>query len=184
LERRSRKKWRAAVKVKILIGVLVFLIVVNLATIGSYVYFRVQHKPVDVVSNFPGRFPRPPRLELDEAQRGQLVELRMSFENDTREISDEIAKTREEIYQMLRQDSVPMGSVEEKLRKVAELRIQVEQIAIKKLVEARHYLSPQQVDHLYRFLLMESPRRVGPDFKMRPGALRGRDQLKNYNHKK
>ena len=171
-------------KLKILVGVLVFLIVVNLATIGSYIYFRVQHKSVEVAPDLRGRFPRPPHLELDKAQRQQLLDLRMSFENDTREISDEIAKTREEIYEILKQDSVPIGVVEEKLTKVADLRMRIEKIAIKKLLEARHYLTPQQVDHLYRFLLMESPRQMGPDFRRRPGILRDRDQIQDFHNKK
>jgi uncharacterized membrane protein len=172
------------VKLKILIGVLVFLIVVNLATIGSYIYFRVQHEQAEFVGEFPGRFSRPPDLDLDQKQRQQLLDLRMSFQKDTREISEEIRKTRGEIYQILKQDSVPMATVEEKLRKTANLRMQIEKIAIKKLVEARHYLSPQQMDHLYRFLLMEPPQHMGPDFRRRPGFLRDRDQIKNFNNKK
>jgi len=179
-----REKWRTAVKLKILIGVLVFLIVVNLATIGSYIYFRVQHKPVEFVGDFPGRFSRPPNLDLDREQRRQLLDLRKSFEKDTREISDEIKKTRGEIYEILKQDSVPMTVVEEKLRKAANLRMQIEEIAIKKLVEARHHLSPQQLDHLYRFLLVEPSQHMRPDSRRRPGILRDRDQIKNFNNKK
>lgn len=178
-----REKWRTAVKLKILIGALVFLIVVNLATLGSYIYFRVQHKQPEFVGDFPGRFSRPPHLDLDKEQRRHLFELRKNFEEDTKEISEEIARTREEIYQILKQDSVPMEVVEEKLQKVANLRMQIEKMAIRNLLEARQYLNPQQMDHLYRFLLMGPPQQMGPDFRRRPGVLRDRDKIKNFHNK-
>lgn len=171
-------------KLKILIGVLVFLIVVNLATIGSYIYFRMQHKQVEFIPDFPERFSRPPHLDLDREQRQQLLDLRMSFEKDTREISEEIRKTRREIYEILKQDTVSMDIVEEKLGQVASLRMQIERIAIKKLVVARNYLSPQQMDHLYRFLLMESPQQMRRDPGRKPSILRDRDQLRNFNNNK
>ena len=171
-------------KLKILIGVLVFLVAVNLATIGSYIYFRFQHKPAEFVPDFPERFSRPPHLDLDRDQMHQLLELRKGFEEDTRQISEEIANVREEIYQILKQDSIQMDVVEEKLHKVAMLRMEIEKIAITKLVEARHYLSPQQVDHLYRFLLMESPRHMRPGLRGRPGNPGDRNQYKNFNNKK
>jgi uncharacterized membrane protein len=172
------------VKLKILIGMLVFLIVVNLATIGSYIFFRVQHKPTEFVPDFPGRFPRPPHLNLDREQIHQMLELRRDFQNDVRELSEEIAKIREEIYQNLKQDPVPMNAVEEKLQKVATLRMQIERIAIKRLVEAGNYLSPEQVDNLYRFLLMESPRQMGIGLRGRPIIPRDRDQFRDFNNKK
>lgn len=171
-------------KLKILIGGLVFLIVLNLATIGSYIYFRVQHEPTEFVPDFPGRFPRPPHLNLDRQQIHQLVEIRRGFQEDVRELSDEIAEIREEIYQNLKQNPVPMSGVEEKLQKVATLRMQIEKIAIKRLVEARNYLSPEQVDNLYRFLLMESPRQMGIGLRGRPIIPRSRDQFRNFNNKK
>lgn len=176
-------------RLKILIGVLLFLIVVNIATIGSYIYFRVQdngdrrNDRFDLPGDFPRRFSRPPHLDLTPEQMQQLLELRMSFAEATKGLSLEIAKSRGEIYELLKRDSVSWTSIEEKLQQIANLRIQIEKVAIKKLIEAQDYLSSEQREHLFRFLLMEpSPMKGAPSFRRDPG-FRDRDQIKRHNNK-
>ncbi len=186
-QRHYRKKWGTAVKLKILIGVLVFLIAVNLATIGSYVYFQMQDRNklegVPIPENFRGRFSTPPHLGLDRDQRQQLFEIRMSFEKDTREYSEKIRELRNDIFVAIKDDPISMGRIEEKLEEISKLRMQIEKIAIKKLIEARDYLSPMQRDHLYRFLLKEPPRFNGrAPFQRKQGFMRGKGTIENYNN--
>lgn len=180
-------------KLKILVGLLVFLIVVNLATIGSYIYFRMQDKhdwkrgSIDFPDDPRGRFSRPPHLDLTPDQRKQLIELRISFADETKELSQEIGKLREEIYQTLNKDTVSWTIIEDKLREIADHRMQIEKIAIQKLIDAKDYLSLPQRDHLFRFLLMEpSPLKGAPPFDRGPGFFhdRDRDQINRHNNKK
>ena len=178
-------------KLKILVGILLFLIVVNIATIGSYIYFRVQdngerrNDRFDFPRDFHGRFSRPPHLDLTPEQMQQLLELRMSFAEDTKELSLEIAKSRGEIYEILKSDSVSWTMIEEKLQQIANFRMQIEKIAIKKLIEAQDYLSLKQRELLFRFLLMEpSPISGAPPFRRDPNFRdRDRDQIKSHNNK-
>lgn len=178
-------------KLKILVALLIFLIVVNLATIGSYIYFKVQDKdnwkrrPIDLSGDFRERFPRPPHLDLTPEQRKQLLELRISFADETKELAQEIGNLREEIYQNLNKDTVSWAVIDEKLREIANHRMQIEKIAIQKLIDAKDYLSLPQRDHLYRFLLMEpSSMRGAPPFKGNLEFFRDRDQIKKHNNKK
>lgn len=179
-------------KLKILIGFLIFLIVVNLATIGSYIYFKVQDRNdrreerLDLPGDFPGRFSRPPHLDLTPEQLQQLHEIRMNFAMDTKELSLEIAKSRGELYEILKGDSIYWVKIEEKLQQISDLRMQIEKIAIQKLIEVKDHLSIQQTDHLYRFLLMgPSPMKDRPPFKRNPEFSRDhdRDQIKRHNNK-
>lgn len=179
-------------KLKILVGILIFLIVVNLATIGSYIYFRMEGRSDRILrfrdNNFPGRFQKPPHLDLDREQMHQLLELRMSFERDTRELSEKIRTLREDIFQMLKSDSVTMTDIEEKLEGISRLRTQIDKAAINKLIEAQEYLTPIQRDHFLRFLLKAPPElNDQPPFRRRPGFLRDREkpnQLNNNNKNK
>jgi len=180
-------------KVKILVGLLIFLIVVNLATIGSYIYFRMDDKSDRMIprfrnSDFPVRFQKPPHLDLDREQMHQLLELRMSFERDTRELSEQIRALREGIFQMLKNDSVAMTDIEGKLDDISRLRTQIDKAAINKLIEAQEYLTPVQRDHFLRFLLKAPPDLDNePPFRRRPGFLRDREkpnQLNNNNKNK
>lgn len=176
-------------KVKILVGILVFLIVVNLATIGSYIYFRMERRS-DRISrfrdnNFPERFQKPPHLDLDREQMHQLLELRMSFERDTRELSERIRGLREDIFQMLKNDSVSMTDIEGKLEEISRLRTQIDKAAINKLIEAQEYLTPVQRDHFLRFLLKAPPDFDNqPPFRQRPGFLRDRAKPNQPNNNK
>lgn len=176
-------------KLKILVGILLFLIVVNIATIGSYIYFRVQdngerrNDRFDFPRDFHRRFSRPPHLDLTPEQMQQLLELRMSFAEDTKELSLEMAKSRGEIYEILKSDSVSWTMIEEKLQQIANFRMQIEKIAIKKLIEAQDYLSLKQRELLFRFLLMEpSAIKREPPFGRDPN-FRHRDQIKRHNNK-
>ena len=175
-------------KLKILIGILVFLIAVNLATIGSYIYFQTRdhnelrrmHVPEDFREGFS-----PPHLGLDHKQRQQLFELRKSFENETREYTENIRELREDIFSAIREDTVSLSVIEGKLDEISDLRKQIEKVAIKKLLEAKNHLSPLQRDHLYRFLLAEPPHfNERAPFQRKPGSKRGMGELDKHNTNK
>lgn len=174
-------------KLKILIGILVFLIVVNLATLGTYIYFRMQadddRSPVvPRAYHSPGKFSSPPILRLEPEQRQQLLELRMSLDEDTREYSERIRKLRNDIFMAVKDDSVSMDEIEKKLEEIAELRMQIEKAAISNLLEARRQLSPAQRDHLFRFLLRDFDGR--PPFQRKPGFFREKSELNKNNNQK
>lgn len=174
-------------KLKILIGLLIFLIVVNLATIGSYIYFRTDDGGDRIIprfgDGFPSKFQKPPHLNLDREQMHQLLELRMGFERDTRELSEQIRKLREDIFQMLKNDPVSLEEIEQKLQEISRLRMQIDKAAINKLIEAQEYLTPVQRDHFLRFLLKE-PRLLNDKspFRGKPGFLKEREKFNQPNN--
>jgi uncharacterized membrane protein len=141
-------------KIKILVGVLVVLIVLNLATVGSYVYLRWVKPPF---REFPG-FERPemprmhPRMRLDSKQREKMQGMRMKFFESVQPDQKRIGELRNEIFEMIQQDNVDTTAIDRKLGEIADLHKKIEMKAIEMLVRSRTFLSPQQFEFLYRML--------------------------------
>jgi hypothetical protein len=146
-------------KIKILVGVLVFLIIVNFATIGSYTYFHITkggernyERPL-LKEEFRRTQSRPPRLRLNSDQRRQLWKLNKQFQADIKEYEMEIDQIRTQIFQELEKESFSMDKVEEKLQNIAQIKLNIEKHAIMKLRETKKYLSPAQRQLIYDSML-------------------------------
>lgn len=146
-------------KVKILIGVLLFLIAVNLATIGSYVYLRFTHDRARTFFNrehldrrFRDREHRPD-LKLTKEQRKQLFSLFQSFRSETDSQRQHIGTLEAQTFQLLQQDPVPMDSVKQNLHKISDIRYDISLHIIQKLMEAKSFLNHDQQHAFYNAIM-------------------------------
>ena len=146
-------------KVKILVGALLFLIAVNLATIGSYVYFRFSannSRPFfnrEYMSRQPfGRGPGP-RLQLDRQQRQQLFKLLSEFRKETEPQRKNIDSLEKETFRLMQKSPVPMDSIDANLKHIADIRFEISQQIIKKLMTAKSYLTPRQQHQFYNAIM-------------------------------
>jgi Spy/CpxP family protein refolding chaperone len=156
-------------KVKVLIGILIFLVVINLATIGSFLYYQWQ-KPVEIT--FPplrqGMQPLH-ELNLDRAQRHQLRNLLLEFKAETKSLNDQVRVLEEEIFAMLQEDTSEHDLIDEKLEKIAGLRLEISKKIIDKFYNTRNFLSPMQQKHFFNALMKERPGLMGPGPRFRKG---------------
>lgn len=148
-------------KLKVLIGVLVFLIVVNLATLGSYLYFRMTPQPdfpPEFIPGDPGspegRMHRPPWLAPEKRQKMRALLERLRSETDT--LQQQLGKAEEELFDLLQQESAP-DTIERKLEEVARLRLAMSQKALEKLIEAKQFLSPEERRIFFQFIIQSRP---------------------------
>lgn len=159
-------------KIKILIGVLLFLIAVNLATIGSYVYLRFSHDH----ARFPfarERFDRRfrdrdhrPDLHLNAEQRKQLFSLFQSYRSETDSQRQQIGELEGQTFQLLQRDPVPMDTVKQNLQKIADIRYAISLHIIQKLMEAKSFLNPDQQHAFYNAIMrarLNHPKPPPPD---------------------
>ena len=155
-------------KTKILIGILVFLIIVNLATIGAYLYVRAARPEGDAAlisaQHGPrGRGPLPDLLgQLSSDQRGRLNELMSGFHDETHLLHDQVRDLEESMFRLLHQDPVPSDSIELMLRRMADLRLEISRKAIQRLVAAKVFLAPGQQDILFDAIMTARPEIGGP----------------------
>ncbi len=175
-------------KIKVLIGVLVFLIAINLGTIGSYIYLRLTNENRKPGNKAFGEFPdmpaERPDLRLNREQRQQLIRLLRDFNEESRETRLQIRELEKEIFQLLQENQVPMKKVEQELKKMSELRLDISQLAIKKMIDAKKFLTTQQQARFFNDIMHERPsipeRRGG----FRPPGPSGRIEPKIFNKKK
>lgn len=145
-------------KVRILIGILLFLIALNLATIGSYVYLRFSH------GHRKHSFSREridhkhrPDLHLNRDQRRQLFDLFRSFRMETDSQQQQIHELEGKTFSLLQHEPVLMDSVDANLKKIAELRYEISRHIIGKLLKAKSYLTPDQQQQFYKAIINARP---------------------------
>jgi uncharacterized membrane protein len=150
-------------KVKVLVGVLVFLIALNLGTIGSYVYFQLtgnnQRPGFSKLEEFPE--PLPPRMELhlNRQQRHQLMSVLRNFNEESRPARIQIRELEGEVLGYMQEDPVPLEKVEQNLKKMSDLRLEVTQMAVRKMIDAKQFLTPQQQRRFFISIMRERPER-------------------------
>jgi hypothetical protein len=153
------------VKVKLLIGALIFLIVLNLATIGSFVYTQWKRG-----REHAAWAPTPPDLQrsgrstgdtvrsrrhagFGHEERAELWRLLSEFMEETAELRSKTTDLEEQVFDRMRRDPVPRAELDSLLAEIASVRLEITRRATDKLIEARAHISPEQLEHFYERIL-------------------------------
>ena len=140
-------------KIKILVGVLVFLIVLNLVTIGSYVYFRwMAPPPVPDISAMMREHFRQHHPRLAPEQRQRLRDLHRKFLTETANDREAILNLRRQIFNMLVAEKLDTVLLRQKLDSINWYRQRIEEKGLRMLILSRHVLTPPQRTEFYRML--------------------------------
>ncbi len=146
-------------KLKVLVGILVFLILVNLATIGSYVYLQAgKDKPTSI--NFLPGPPVPPNypdLDFSPEQRRQLKKQLDDFKRETQPIKEKERKLENKTFELLQQNPVPRLEIDSNLHIIANIKLELSRKAIQNLIEAKKILTPKQQELFYDAIIRAKP---------------------------
>ena len=169
-------------KIKLLVGALVALIVLNLATIGSFVYWRWTAPRADWESRAPrppitDRFvPTPPDqpeapgpLRLSRDERNQLMSLLSEFRSETVELRAKIHDDEDLVFGLMQRDEIPRAEVDSLLEEISRARLEMGRLAVDKLIESKAYLSPHQQERFFDSILQTRPSRRGEGHHPQPG---------------
>ena len=168
-------------KTKVLIGILLFLIVINLSTIGVFVFHMLQGpKEADPMAlegtRSPGMMsPESPMMRLQPEVRERMHKLMVSFREDTRDLQQKILAIEDTTVALLKNDPPPMGRISDNLKKISDLRLLINEKAIHNLLRAKSFLPPEQQDMFIRAIMQARPQmgRYGSSMMGR-GPMRGR----------
>jgi Spy/CpxP family protein refolding chaperone len=160
-------------KIKILIGILILLIAINLGTLGSYLY--VQFVKGDRAPDFE-RSPRPPfarpdrsEMRLDREQREKLRDLLGEIYRESMPLRKKLWDVEKHTFELLQQDPAPMEDIDKNLKEIADLRLGMIRIAISKMQKAKTFLTPEQQEHFFKAIMMARPGFGEPGRNMPPG---------------
>jgi uncharacterized membrane protein len=152
-------------KTRLLVGALLFLIVVNLATLGTYLYHQFRQPNNQIKGEL---LAGPPELaELPQDKRTQVMELMRSVRMQVMEKEKEIQTVEDSIATLLLSDPVPSERVNALLHRSADLKYEISTTAVQRLIQAKAFLTLEQQRLLFRAILEARPRmrqqgRFGP----------------------
>lgn len=157
-------------KVKLLIGVLVALIVLNLATIGSFFYWRWKAPSRDWDSWAPRASrvtrvgpssrnrPYPPApFRLSGEERKQLMALLSEFRTETVELREKIHEDENRVFGLMQREEIPRAEVDSLLEEISRARLEMGRLAVDKLIESKAHLSPHQQQRFFDSILQSRP---------------------------
>lgn len=165
-------------KTKVLVGVLVFLIVVNLVTLGTYLFITLTKPPEP-------RFPMGPRgmmmgegrrgmgmgpMSFDDEQRHELMSHMMELHEEVQPLRDSVMELEREALELLKQETIPLDEVDRTLARIAELKLRMSQAATRKVVDAKSSLTPEQQEFFISMIIRSQSGMAGgrPPFDMKP----------------
>ena len=178
-------------KIKLLVGGLIFLIVINLATIGTFLYLqfnkseqKFKYRAQDSLMIPPFLYPDSRGERLNNEQREKLFGMFERFRNETKDVNQEIKVLQHDIQELLMSEEINEDELNQKMQKVAEIRLNISRAAVKNIIEAKSFLTPEQVEHFVRAIMQfRPPHRDGmpPEFKGRQrDPLKRRDNMRRF----
>jgi Spy/CpxP family protein refolding chaperone len=150
-------------KTKVLVGILLFLIVVNISTIGVFVFHMLRGPKEAEPVPFEGSRslgllgPGAPMMRLQPEVRDRMHKLIMSFREDTRELQQKIFLLEDTTVALLKNDPPPMGRISDNLKQLSDLRLLMNEKAIHNLIQAKSFLPPEQQEMFFRAIMQARP---------------------------
>ena len=150
-------------KTKVFVGILLFLIVVNLSTIGVFVFHMLRGpKEAELMSLEGGRpagmmAPESPMMRLQPEVRERMHKLMVSFREDTKDLQQKIFMLEDTTVALLKNDPPPMGRISDNLKQISDLRLLINQKAIHNLIQAKSFLPSEQQDMFFRAIMQARP---------------------------
>ena len=171
-------------KLKFLVGILVFLVVVNLAAVGTFLYLQFT-KPEAPERLRPWTAARPgparsPRLHhLPPEHRRELMELLGEFQEETSDLRTRVSRLEGETVELMQLDDVPAARVDSLLREISMARYEISRIAARKLMEAKAVLPADEQRVFFNAILEARPHRSPQGLPDRASGPRGRRPQRN-----
>lgn len=156
-------------KLKLLVGGLVFLIVMNLAAITAFLVVQTRHpRPPIEWQQQRGRGNRG-MSGLSREKRRAIMESMKSFHEQTRGLIDETHALEDSAITAMGETPVPRARIDSLLERISANRLELARRATDHMISMGESMTPEEREHVMRFLMrMRSPRgarapRGGPD---------------------
>jgi len=168
-------------KTKVLVGILLFLIVINLSTIGVFVYHWLRPGPRGM-EPFSGNGMPPqemmgpgmPMMRLEPEVRERMHKLMLGFREEIRGYQEQMVALEDSTVALLKNDPPPMSRINEHLKQLADLRLLINEKAIHNLLQAKTFLSPEQQEMFFRAIMQARPQGMRMGGGMARGLMSGR----------
>jgi uncharacterized membrane protein len=152
-------------KLKVLVVILIFLFAINFGAIGSYLYFRISKPEKRMITQELRQRPfhngKRKLLRLDKNQRKELRKLLRELHSETQDLQLKLMRLEEEAFNLLQEEIISDNELDEKLKAIADLRLEMSRKAVQKLIETKSFLSPDQRQHFFEAIMQVRPGKPG-----------------------
>jgi Spy/CpxP family protein refolding chaperone len=155
-------------KLKILIGILVFIVIVNIVTVDTYLYYHLVGKSIEYSDNksldrtIGSKQVDDPLTTLNDVQRNKLREIIEEFRKSTGELNGRIRILDDEIIKLIQAESVQKDRIDQNLKEISSLRLEISKIAIDKIIRTKSFLSKEQQEQLFGAIFRVKPSGQAP----------------------
>ncbi|MCB9058282.1 MAG: hypothetical protein H6627_06930 [Calditrichae bacterium] len=144
-------------KVKVLSGILIFSLALNLAVIGTFLYHRFDRPD----AFFPPEGAKPPfikDMDLDEDQRREMFELFNKFRRSSMNDMKDIFRIEQQLFDEIMANNINMNAVDSLNNLIASKKSELSSKAINNFIRTKKFLTKEQQEHFLKSLLQQRPR--------------------------
>lgn len=146
-------------KIKLLVGALVLLIIINLAAIGAFLFVqsRAPHPvmappPIGAGDHPEGAFepgpPRGPMADLSPLERRRLFETQRAFREDARPLIEETRRLEDELVAAMNRSPAPRARIDSLLQQISAKRLEIARRATDRMIAMGDSLSAEERERL------------------------------------
>lgn len=146
-------------KIKLLVGALVLLMVVNIAAIAAFLVVQTHH---------PRHFARwrhsihgRPFAKLDREKRQALSDAMKQFHEEARDVIEETHALENEAIAAMGESPVPRARIDSLLERISDNRLEIARRATNRMIEMGERLTPKERERLMAGLMRMRGPRIG-----------------------
>jgi len=146
-------------KLKLLVGALVLLIVMNLAAITAFLVVQTRHPRPPIELQQRGRGGSRGTSGLSREKRRAIMESMRSFHDQARPLIDETHALEDSTIAAMGETPVSRARIDSLLERISANRLELARRATDHMISMGESMTPLEREHVMRFLMrMRSPR--------------------------
>ena len=159
-------------KIKLLVGALVLLVVMNIAALGAFLFAHLNQRPGDQWTAGFRADHRRIAGALNTRERQKLFHAMKSFHEEVRPLVDNTRSLENDLMVSMRETPVPRARVDSLLEQISRNRLEIARHATDRMIAMGDSLSPDERAHMVDALM--SMRQGGP----------GRERMRHWDRRR
>lgn len=145
-------------KVKVISGVLIFSLALNLAVIGTFVYKRfLGPGPRFHMMDRMDRMQSLMDMDIEEPTKEKIIGLFREFRETNGETLEQIRDLEDELFLSLKGDDANLDKAYGMMEQIGKKRLALGKNVLEQFLKAKSFLSAREQDHFFRMLMKNRP---------------------------
>lgn len=145
-------------KGKVIGGILIFSLILNVAVIGTYLLKRFD-KPDSFFASgkWGGKGHFLKDMDIDKREQEKIIELFREFRASSVETHKQIHDLEDELYTIIKKDSTDWHKADQIMDEIGEKRLNLSKYALRHFLKLKTFLTPEQQENFYNKIMKNRP---------------------------